>query len=189
MYARHVHLLCLSLCLVALGCSDTGLVDVDPGSAAIEAGPGADALQKNTVKYVPLDVRGTLALTTDPRAELGLVCVGAETELFARADGWSRFLGKVVGWKHGCVDLSTGQGQRWLTLEVAANGDSILTFGVCNATSATDFVCEGEVVSGTGRFENTSTPPGEPIQVEGKTYGTTGEFHYWGRISTVGSSG
>lgn len=181
--------ICISLGLL-IGCTD-GLLDARPERASEEMSQPMEgpSLAMKRIKYVPYRERGTLTPTMDPRADLGAACEEGAFEVFNRKEGIASHLGRITGFENACVDATTF-GAKVLGVNFAANGDRIFFMALCRAPTPGAFVCELTVTGGTGRFENASTPPGEPVVVDGTIDFATGiaEFSSKGKISSVGSS-
>ena len=177
------------LCLLALALLLFGCGQEMPTEVNVLEKMDAATLAKNIVKYVPYRERGTLMPTTDPRADLDVECEVGEFEIFNRKDGQATHLGTIIGFENSCFNPSTGE-VRVRGVNIGANGDSFSFEALCSFTSPTDFICDLTVTGGTGRFENASTPPGEPIVVVGTFDPATFTSVYTssGRISSVGSS-
>ncbi|MDH3711901.1 MAG: hypothetical protein OER04_18580, partial [Cyclobacteriaceae bacterium] len=116
-----------------------------------------------------------------------VACGEGELEIFNRKEAIASHLGTVTGFENSCFNPSnfevSVQG-----VNIAANGDSFFFEALCSFISPTDFSCDLTVTGGTGRFENASTPPGEPIVVVGTFDPATGisEYTSTGKISSVG---
>lgn len=189
---------CLNLLLVLLllgffGCTDGNLLEVDSETASFltQPSPGGDFMAKNTVHFVPIKGKGFVQPTTDPRADLGVVCEVGEIEYVKRADLIATHIGNYTYFANGCFDGTTFAIYEF-GISTAANGDTFFweAEGRFIPPSFDLVVGEITVTGGTGRFENASTPPGEPWIFESKhdwvTY--TSEVTWTGRISSVGSS-
>lgn len=144
---------------------------------------------KGTIKYVPYKESGTLSPTTEPDADFGIECEGDLFEIFNKKTGKASHLGTIIGFENSCVNFATGE-VSVTGVNIASNGDRLYFEAFCGFTSPTDFICELTITGGSGRFENASNPPGEPIIVEGIFDPATGvsKYNSHGRISSVGSS-
>ena len=177
-------LMVLVSALFFVSCSVERISDEDFGQVI-----QTNAKAKGAIKYVPYIENGTLSPTTDPNADIGVECEGDLFEIFNKKIGKASHLGKIIGFENSCVNFATGE-VSVTGVNIASNGDHLYFVASCGFTSPTDFTCDLTIMGGSGRFENASNPPGEPIIVEGTFDPATGVSNYnsHGKISSNGST-
>jgi hypothetical protein len=189
---KHIYsiIMTASLSLAVIGCSDSGLVDVESDGESQALSSETATLGKSEVKYVPYKETGEFPDPAPvPFEDVGMVCTSAEVENKSVGYITATHFGRVPAINHLCTDFSTGV-SRVHTKILANNGDHLLKQAVC-VLDFSDFTyrCEIVVIGGSGRFEHASTPPGEPIIKVGQISDPTTLAQAWhaeGRISFGG---